>query len=153
MLDQRDHRILMLLQQDASLPVTTIAETVALSVSACSRRIARLETEGYIARRVALLDRKRMGVPTTVFAVVKTATHSVAWLEAFNHAVAAIPEIVEVHRLTGNFDYIVKLVLPNVEYYDVIYKKLVAMVPLVDISAYISMEAVKDSAALPTNFA
>lgn len=153
MLDQRDHRILMLLQQDASLPVTAIAETVALSVSACSRRIARLEAEGYIARRVALLDRKRMGVPTTVFAVVKTATHSVEWLEAFNRAVATIPEIVEVHRLTGNFDYIVKLVLPNVEYYDVIYKKLVAMVPLVDISAYISMEAVKDSAVLPTNFA
>ncbi|ODT78202.1 MAG: ArsR family transcriptional regulator [Pelagibacterium sp. SCN 64-44] len=153
MLDERDRRILGLLQADADRPVNEIADAVALSASACSRRIARLREEGYIARSTVELDRQRMGLPTTVFVIVRTGSHAADWLEKFHAAVAAVPEIVEVHRLTGNFDYILKIVLPNVEHYDVVYKQLVSRIELFDMSAYISMETVKAAKGLPTNYA
>jgi len=152
MLDDRDRRILDLLQANAEMGVNDIAEVVALSASACSRRIARLREEGYIARSVALLDRKKVGLPTTVFVIVRTGKHEAGWLDQFHAAVSAIPEIVEVHRLTGNFDYIFKLVLPNVEHYDVIYRRLVGRIELFDMSAYISMETVKLATGVPTNY-
>lgn len=153
MLDSRDLAILELLQVDADLPVGDVADRVGLSTSACSRRIARLTEAGYIARKAAILDRDRMGLPTTVFVVIRTNRHSAEFLDAFRAAVSAIPEIVEVHRLTGNFDYILKLVLPNVEHYDVVYKQLVRRVELFDVSAYISMETLKTGTAVPTRYA
>lgn len=153
MLDERDRRILSLLQADAEQPVNDIAAFVALSPSACSRRIARLKEEGFIARTTAELDRRKMGLPTTVFVIVRTGSHAADWLEKFHAAVSAIPEIVEVHRLTGNFDYILKIVLPDVEHYDVVYKQLVSRIELFDMSAYISMETVKSAQGLPTNYA
>ena len=152
-LDDRDRRILDLLQLDADLPAAEIAERVSLSPSACSRRIARLREAGYVARRVAILDRRRAGLPTTVFVVLRAGRHSAEWLDGFRRAVAAIPEIVEVHRLTGNFDYILKVVLPDVERYDDIYKRLVGRIELSDVSAYISMETLKLETALPTGYA
>src|SRR6478752_7743420 len=105
MLDDRDRKILSILQKDASSAVSEIADRVALSVSACSRRITRLEAEGYIARRIVVLDREKMGVPTIVFALVKTTRHSDEWVENFRKAISGIPEVVEAHRLTGNYDY------------------------------------------------
>ncbi|MEQ8601267.1 MAG: Lrp/AsnC family transcriptional regulator [Devosia sp.] len=153
MLDERDRKILSLLQADAEQPVNDIAASVALSPSACSRRIARLKEEGFIARTTAELDRRKMGLPTTVFVIVRTGSHAADWLEKFHLAVSAIPEIVEVHRLTGNFDYILKIVLPDVEHYDVVYKRLVSRIELFDMSAYISMETVKSAQGLPTNYA
>lgn len=152
MLDDRDRKILDLLQANAEMAVNDIAEAVALSASACSRRITRLREEGYFARSVAMLDRKKLNLPTTVFVIVRTGKHEASWLEQFHAAVSTIPEIVEVHRLTGNFDYILKLVLPNVEHYDVIYRQLVGRVELFDMSAYISMETVKLSTGVPTNY-
>jgi Lrp/AsnC family transcriptional regulator len=153
MLDDRDRRILDLIQADADMPLVEVAERVSLSVSACSRRIARLAEEGYVARKVAVLDRARMGLPTTVFVLVKTGHHAADWLDRFRAAVAAIPEIVEVHRLTGNVDYILKVVLPDVEHYDTVYKRLVQRIEAFDISAYISMETLKAETAIPTGFA
>lgn len=153
MIDDRDRSILAILQRDAETPLQEVAERVGLSASACSRRIARLEETGHIVGRVAVLDRKRMGLPTTVFVLVKTAQHSAEWVGEFNGAVGGIPEIVEVHRLTGNFDYILKIVLPDVEHYDVVYKRLVQRIELFDMSAYISMETVKLETGLPTRYA
>ena len=153
MLDERDRKILSLLQANAEQPLNDIAASVALSPSACSRRIARLKEEGFIARTTAELDRRKMGLPTTVFVIVRTGSHAADWLEKFHSAVSAIPEIVEVHRLTGNFDYILKVVLPDVEHYDVVYKQLVSRIELFDMSAYISMETVKAARGLPTNYA
>src|SRR4051812_46201304 len=118
-LDDRDRTLLSLLQADADMPVSELAGRVALSASACSRRIARLREEGYIARQVALLDRRRMNLPTTLFVMVRTGAHAADWQERFMHAIAGIPEIVEVHRLTGTVDYLLKLVLPTVEHYDI----------------------------------
>ncbi|PWR20083.1 Lrp/AsnC family transcriptional regulator [Zavarzinia compransoris] len=151
MLDDRDRRILTLLQTDAETPVTEIAAAVALSPSACSRRIARLRDDGYLLGTSARLDRRKLNLPTTIFLLVRTGRHAEEWLDQFHAAVTAIPEIVEVHRLTGNFDYVLKLVLPNVEYYDTVYKQLLRRIELYDMSAHISMETVKLSAALPTH--
>lgn len=153
MLDHRDRRILALLQADSETPVTSIAERVGLSVSACSRRIQRLRDDGAILRSVALLDRRWMGVPTTVFVLVRSGKHASDWVDDFRAAIADVPEVVEAHRLTGNFDYLLKLVLPNVEYYDVIYKHLTRRLELRDVAAYISMETLKVETALPTDHA
>jgi Lrp/AsnC family transcriptional regulator len=152
-LDERDRKILSLLQEDASLSVGDLADKVSLSISACSRRIQRLEETGYVARRIAVLDRDRMGVPTTVFALIKTAHHSDDWIDIFRKVVADIPEIVEAHRLTGNYDYILKVVLPRVEHYDVIYKQIVRKVELFDVSASISMEILKSGMSVPVEYA
>jgi Lrp/AsnC family transcriptional regulator len=152
-LDDRDRKLLALMQQDGSVAVGELAEKVNLSLSACSRRIQRLEEAGYIARRIVVLDRERMGVPTTVFALIKTAHHSDEWIETFRKAISDIPEIVEAHRLTGNYDYIVKVVLPRVEHYDVVYKQIVRKVELFDVSASISMEILKSGTAVPVDYA
>lgn len=151
MLDRTDRRILELLQKNAESSVSDIAEKVSLSNSACSRRISRLREEGYFTRVVALLDRNKLNLPTTIYSLVRTSRHTADWLEQFHRAVSGIPEIVEVHRLTGNFDYILKILLPNVEYYDVIYKQLVDQMELYDMSAYISMETVKLVTEIPTS--
>ena len=153
MLDQRDRKILDLLQRNAGVPVAEVAEQVALSPSACSRRIQRLEEAGYIRGRIAVLDRERIGVPTTVFALIKTAHHSDDWIETFRRAISDIGEIVEAHRLTGSYDYILKVVLPRVEHYDVVYRRLVKRIELIDVSAFISMEVLKSGEALPVDYA
>lgn len=153
MLDERDRKLLDLLQHDSALSVADLADRVALSVSACSRRIQRLEAEGYIARHTVVLDRGRLGLPTTVYALIRTAHHSAEWMERFAAVIASIPEVVEAHRLTGNVDYILKIVLPRVEHYDVIYKQIVRKVELFDVSAAISMETLKDGGELPVHYA
>lgn len=152
MIDDRDRKLLGLLQVDAELPVSDLAERVALSVSACWRRIKRLGDEGYVQRRIAILDRRKMNVPTTVFVMIRTSDHSIDWLERFRRAMADIPEIVEAHRLTGNVDYLLKIVLPDVEHWDTIYKRLVNRVNFFDVSSYISMEELKATSVIPTDY-
>lgn len=152
MLDERDRRLLAWLQRDSDMPLSELAERVHLSPSACSRRVARLKEEGYIKRSVALLDRQKMGVATTVFVMIKTAHHTADWLERFREALGDIAEIIEAHRLAGNLDYIVKIVVGDIAHYDAIYKRLVGRVDLFDVSAYISMETLKEDAALPTAY-
>lgn len=153
MLDDRDRRILAWLQRDANMPLADLAERVNLSASACSRRVTRLKEEGYIQRSVAVLDRHRMRVAATVFVMIKTAHHTADWLERFRDALADIAEIVEAHRLAGNVDYILKVVVHDIAHYDAIYKRLVSRVDLFDVSAYISMETLKDDPAIPTGLA
>ncbi len=153
MIDDRDRKILDLLQENAAVSISDLADKVSLSISACSRRIQRLEEEGYIKRRVVLVDRPLVGLPTTMFVIIRTARHSAEWLEQFRAAIADIPEIVEVHRMTGTIDYILKLVLPRVEAYDEIYKTLVEKVEFFDISAAVSMETLKSTTAIPTHYA
>jgi Lrp/AsnC family transcriptional regulator len=151
MLDDRDRKLLTLLQQDADIPLADLSGRLNLSLSACSRRISRLREEGYIARNVAVVDRKRLNLDTTVFVMVKTAHHSADWLERFRSGVIDIPEIVEVHRLAGNLDYIIKIVVTDIAHYDAIYKRLVSRIDLFDVSAYISMETLKDERTIPAD--
>lgn len=152
MLDDRDRKILSYLQGDAEIPLAELAERVNLSASACSRRVTRLKEEGYIARTVAVLDRKRMQVATTVYVMVKTAHHTADWLERFRNAIGDMAEIVEAHRLAGNLDYIVKIAVTDIAHYDAIYKRLVSRIDLFDVSAYISMETIKEDKGLPTAY-
>jgi Lrp/AsnC family transcriptional regulator len=151
MIDSRDRKLLELLQRDADTPLSELAEYVNLSPSACSRRISHLREGGFITRTVAVLDRARMNVSATVFVMVKTSRHTADWLDRFRTGVTDIPEIVEVHRLAGNLDYILKIVVKDIGHYDAIYKQLVSRIDLFDVSAYISMETLKDDQAIPTH--
>lgn len=153
MLDIRDRRILEALQEDATIPVADLAETVGLSVSACWRRIKALEDHGLISRRVALIDRRRANVGTTVFVGVRTSRHSMEWLEAFRKAISSIPEIVEAYRLTGEIDYLLRLVVPSVEVYDAVYKQLISRLDFTDVTSFISMEELKFTTSVPLRYA
>lgn len=148
-LTQRDLAILDILQRDSDTPLAQVGEKVHLSPSACSRRIAQLREAGYIRRHVAVLDRGKVGLPTTVFVTVSARTHSAGWTEQFRHAVAQIPEIVEVFRLTGAIDYLLRIVLPSVDDYDRVYKSLVARIEMNVVCASIVMETVKSAESLP----
>lgn len=153
MLDDRDRKLLALLQRDSDVSLAELSDRLHLSASACSRRIARLREEGYITRNVAVADRQRLRLGTTVFVMIKTAHHTADWLDRFRSGVIDIPEIVEVHRLAGNLDYIIKIVVMDIAHYDAIYKRLVSRIDLFDVSAYISMETLKDERAMPPDYA
>lgn len=148
-LDKRNLTILGILQTNADVAAGEIAEQVNLSVSSCSRRIAQLQADGYIKRNVAILDRKLIGVPMTVFVLVKAGRHAEDWIEKFRNLIAEIPEVQEAHRLAGSFDYIMKLALPGIEAYDSVYKRIVRYIEPLEISGHISMEPLKDSTSLP----
>ncbi|WP_267347153.1 Lrp/AsnC family transcriptional regulator [Sphingomonas sp. GM_Shp_2] len=150
LIDARDVACLAMLQEDAELPIQAIAERIALSPSATSRRVTQLRQAGFVRRVVALLDRRRLGVSTTVFLTVR-AVHSEDWTRRFRETIADVPEIVEAHRLAGNLDYVLRVVIPSVEAYDTIYKRLIAAVPIMEVSAYFSMETLKEETALPLN--
>lgn len=149
-LDSIDWAILEVLQHDAALPIQAIGERVGLSTNPCWRRIKRLEEAGVIARRVALLDPDKVGLPTTVFVAIRTRRHDPEWLAAFAAGVGAIPEITECHRMAGEIDYMLKLSVRDIAHYDRIYQRLIAEVPgLNDVSSTFSMEAMKVTTALP----
>lgn len=110
MIDKTDIRILDALQRDSTISIADLAEQVSLSTSPCWRRVQRLEEEGYIVGRVALLDATRLNVGTTVIVEIKTSRHTRAWLKEFEDVIRDIPEIVEVHRMSGHIDYLLKVI-------------------------------------------
>jgi Lrp/AsnC family transcriptional regulator len=152
-LDNFDRRLLSLLQENAALSVSELAERVGLSPSPCWRRIQKLETEGYIRARVALLDPKKLNLGVTVFAAIRTNQHNATWLEAFSRAVVGIPEIVEVYRMSGQIDYMLRIVVPDIDAYDAVYKRLIAAIELHDVSSTFAMEVLKSTTVLPVNYA
>ncbi len=148
-LDALDRRILALLQEDASLPIQQIAEQIGLSVNPCWRRIRRLEAEGIIRGRVAIVDPEKVGLALTIFVRVKTREHSAAWAKKLTEVIASMDEISECHRIGGDVDYLLKVTVPDIEGYDRVYKELIARVPnLTDVSALFSMERLKNSTRL-----
>ncbi len=148
-MDRIDRGILDLLQQDGSLGVAEIAERVGLSKAPCWRRIRRLQEDGVIRRTVALLDPKKLNVGTTVFVTIKTANHSEAWYRRFLGTLGEIPEVVEIYRMSGDVDYLLRIVVPDIEGYGTVYKKLIAGCEFLDISASFAMGAIKHTTALP----
>ncbi|HJO65002.1 MAG TPA: Lrp/AsnC family transcriptional regulator [Sphingomonas sanguinis] len=148
-IDKIDTAILAELQTDASPSVAEIAQRVNLSQNACWRRIRRLEEEGVILRRVALLDPEKLDAGMTVFVSVRTAEHSAAWLEEFARAVSDLPEVVEFYRMAGEIDYLLKVRVADIKAYDRVYKRLIERVRLVDVSAAFAMEEIKNSTAIP----
>jgi Lrp/AsnC family transcriptional regulator len=152
-MDDIDHRILACLQDDSTMAVADIAERAGISASPCWRRIQKLEAEGIIRKRVALLDPEKLNLAVTVFVSVRTSRHDMEWAERFCRAVADIPEVVEFYRMSGEVDYLLRVVVPSIAAYDAVYKRLIKVAELFDVSSSFAMERIKYTTALPTSYA
>ena len=148
-MDTIDRKILAVLQEDASLSVADIGNKVGLSSTPCWKRIQRLEADGVILRRVALVDQNKIGLGISVFVSVESADHSEAWLKTFAGAVSAMPEVMEFYRMAGDVDYMLRVVVPNIAGYDAFYKNLIGLVPLTNVTSRFAMEKIKSTTALP----
>lgn len=148
-LDTIDRKILTVLQEDASLSVAEIGDRVGLSSTPCWKRIQRLEADGVVLRRVALVDQNKIGLGLSVFVSVESADHSDAWLKRFADAVSAMPEVMEFYRMAGDVDYMLRVVIPDMQSYDVFYKKLIHAAPLKNVTSRFAMEKIKSITALP----
>ena len=151
-MDAIDKNILSSLQSDSSVPLARIASQVGLSQTPCWRRIQKLEEAGIIRRRVALLDGVKVNAGVTVFVSVRTNEHTKAWLESFDQAVADMPEVMEAYRMSGEVDYLLRVVVPDIDAYDAFYKSLIEKVPLADVSSTFAMEQMKYTTALPLSY-
>jgi Lrp/AsnC family transcriptional regulator len=152
-MDTTDRKILDILQQDAALSLDDFSERVGLSRNACWRRIKRLEDEGIIKARVTLLDAGRINVGLTAFIALRTTEHSEKWLDQFSRAVRGIPEIIGVYRMSGDVDYLLQVVIPDVAAYDRLYKRLISRITLADVSSSFVMEEIKSTTVLPLDYA
>ena len=150
-LDNYDQAILMELQKDASISMDALSERVNLSRNACWRRVRQLEESGVIQARVALVDPESVGLGLSVFVLIRTNRHGPEWLAQFEAAVKSTPEIIGAHRMTGDLDYVLRVRVRDVKSYDNFYQKLIAQVPLSDISASFVMEDIVDTTKLPIN--
>ena len=148
-LDEIDLRLLRCLQEDASISMDELAGRANLSRNACWRRVRRMEERKVIRGRVALVDPEAVGVGLSVFVIVRTNAHEKGWLEKFEEAVRTLPEIQGAHRMSGDIDYVLRLRVASVRDYDRFYQRLIAKVPIADISASFVMEDIKDTTALP----
>tara|TARA_R110000764_G_scaffold174507_1_gene260984 strand:+ start:223 stop:675 length:453 start_codon:yes stop_codon:yes gene_type:complete len=147
-MDKLDREILKLLQEDATLSVNEMAEAVGLSTTPCWRRIQNLEKQGIIKKRVALLDAEKLNLGMTVFVQVKAAQHDTNWLSRFAEHAAGIEQIVEFYRMSGEYDYMLKVVVSDMKAFDVFYKKLVGGIELSDVTSSFAMEQIKYTTAL-----
>lgn len=152
MLDNYDKKILALLQEDADLSLIDIAEKVNLTKNPCWRRIQKLQEAGIIKKKVALLDAPKLNLGVTVFVNINTNQHNVEWLEKFSKVVDDIPEIIEFYRMSGNVDYMLKIVVPSIQDYDTVYKKLIKRVAIYNVDSYFAMEEMKNTTALPLTY-
>lgn len=152
-LDAIDRKLLSILQQDSETPLSDLAQAVNLSTTPCWRRVQRLREHGFIARQVALVDPRKVNLGVTVFVAIRTNQHSQAWFERFRDAVRAIPEVVEFYRMSGDVDYLLRVVAPDIAAYDQIYKRLIREVDLSDVSSSFAMEELKFTTALPLDYA
>lgn len=153
MLDKMDRKILDIMQRDCTLPVAEIGKRVGLSTTPCWRRIQKLEELGVIQARVALLDAKKVNVGVTVFVSITTSHHTQDWLDRFHAALNEFPEVVEFYRMSGQVDYLLRVVVPDIERYDTFYKKLIGKIELSDVSSAFAMEQIKFTTALPLDYA
>ncbi|MEO8545608.1 MAG: Lrp/AsnC family transcriptional regulator [Burkholderiaceae bacterium] len=149
MLDKTDIQLLDALQRDATLSMVQLGDRVGLSPTPCWKRVKRLQDEGYITARLAVLDRNKVGLPVTVFVSVRTTQHDEKWLARFAAIVTAMPEVLEFHRMSGDVDYLLKVVTSSIDGYDRFYKKLIRQVGLTGVSSAFSMEQIKSTSVLP----
>jgi Lrp/AsnC family transcriptional regulator len=152
-MDATDRKLLDILQHDAGLSLDDLSARVGMSRNACWRRIKRLEDDGVIKARVTLLHASRINVGLTAFIALRTTEHSAKWLDQFSKAVRDIPEIVGVYRMTGDVDYLLQAVIPDVAAYDRLYKRLIGKITLADVSSSFVMEEIKSTTVLPLDYA
>jgi Lrp/AsnC family transcriptional regulator len=148
-MDAIDRKILAVMQEDASLSVAEIGSRVGLSSTPCWKRIQRLEADGVIQKRVALIDPGKIGLGITVFVSVETGDHSQEWLGRFAETVGGMPEVMEFYRMAGDVDYMLRVVVPDIAGYDTFYKKLIGTVPLKNVTSRFAMEKIKSTTSLP----
>ncbi len=148
-MDAIDRKILAVLQEDASLSVAEIGQRVGLSSTPCWKRIQRLEADGVITKRVALIDPDKLGLGVTVFVSIETGDHSQEWLARFAEVVSAMPEVMEFYRMAGDVDYMLRVVVADIASYDAFYKRLIATIPLKNVTSRFAMERIKSTTALP----
>ena len=148
-MDKTDRKILALLQEDAAQPIADIARKIGLSVTPCWRRIQKLEEDGVIRARVALLEATKIGLGMSVFVAIKTDQHNADWLAEFAGIISQRKEVVEFYRMSGEVDYLLRVVVPDMAAYDRFYKDLIAEVRLTDVSSSFAMEEIKYTTALP----
>ncbi|GLZ88374.1 AsnC family transcriptional regulator [Metapseudomonas resinovorans] len=148
-MDKKDLQIVDLLQQDASISLAELAEAVNLSPTPCWRRLQKLREDGVIRKQVALCDAERLDLGVTVFVTIRTSRHSDDWTRQFIEGTRDIPEIVEIYRMTGDVDYLLKIVVPDIKGYDAVYKRLIRVADLSDVSSGFAMEVIKHTTALP----
>jgi Lrp/AsnC family transcriptional regulator len=148
-MDTIDRKILAVLQEDASRSVADIGKDVGLSATPCWKRIQKLDAEGVIQKRVALVDQNKVGLGITVFVSIEVGDHSAEWLEHFAGEVSAMPQVMEFYRMAGDVDYMLRVVVPDVQSYDAFYKRLIAVVPLRNVTSRFAMEKIKATTALP----
>ena len=149
MLDRLDMQILDALQRDATVSMAQLGAQVGLSSTPCWKRVKRLEDEGFIERRVAVVNRQKVGLPVTVFVSIRAGQHDEKWLARFAAVVSTLPEVQEFHRMSGDVDYLLKVAASSIEGYDRFYKKLISLVDLAGVSSAFSMEEIKSTTALP----
>ena len=148
-LDRVDRKILAILQEDATLAIAEVAARVGLSQTPCWRRIQRLRADGVIEATVARVRPEAIGLGLTVFMAVEARDHSPEWLAAFTQAVVARPEVLEVHRMAGDVDYMLRVAVSDMAAFDTFYRELIAAVPLKNVSSHFAMERVKSTTAYP----
>lgn len=152
MIDRIDRKILQILQEDCTVPVAEIGRRVGLSTTPCWRRIQKLEEDGVIQRRVAVLDPRQVHAKVTAFVAITATQHSEDWLKRFAEIVSAMPEVVEFYRMAGKVDYLLRVVVPDIEAYDAFYKKMIAKIEIADVSTTFAMEQIKYTTALPLQY-
>ncbi|WP_223524394.1 Lrp/AsnC family transcriptional regulator [Pseudomonas sp. A-B-26] len=149
-MDSFDRHILSLLQRDADMPIKDLAEAVNLSTTPCWKRIKKLEKEGYIRAKVALLDPVLLGLGLSVLVQVKTQRHDKVWLDTFAKTVSQFEEVMAFYRMSGEWDYMLRVVVSDIAAYDTFYKKLITSVDgLSNITSSFAMEQIKYTTALP----
>ena len=151
-LDKIDRRILSILQKDTTLPVAEIGKKVGLSTTPCWRRIQKMEEDGVIRRRVALLNADKINAGVTVFVAVKTNEHNDAWMRKFSSVIEDCPEVVEFYRMSGDVDYLLRVAVPDIGAYDAFYKKLISKIALSDVSSSFAMHQIKYTTELPLEY-
>ena len=151
-MDRVDRKILAQLQNNADIPGPELAKVVGISTTPCWRRVQKLEEEKIIRRRVALLDAAKINAAVTVFVSIRVRSHSPEWLRRFSEVVASFPEVVEFYRMSGDVDYLMRVVVPDVAGYDAFYKRLVAKVEIGDVSSRFAMQELKFTTELPLSY-
>jgi Lrp/AsnC family transcriptional regulator len=148
-MDEIDRQLLEILQQDATLSIAQMAERVGLSATPCWKRIQKLEAKGVITRRVAVVDPEQVGVGLSVLVSVEAGEHTPEWLRQFSAGVAAMPEVMEVYRMAGDIDYVLRVAVADMAEYDAFYKRLIAVAPMKNVTSRFAMERMKYTTAYP----
>ena len=151
-MDKLDRRILRILQEDSTIAVADLAKKVGLSTTPCWRRIQKLEEEGVIRKRVALLSPEKVNSRVTVFVSIRTNSHSMEWLKRFSEVIADFPEVVEFYRMSGEVDYLLRVVVPDIAAYDAFYQRLISKIEIRDVSSAFAMDQIKYTTELPLDY-